>query len=184
MPRWLVALIALVVAILLCGGVVFLYDQVTKPEAPPVEPTPIPADATPGPEATPDELGVVVFHDDGEGYGIVQGDIPHGDQYLWTVGQGWNGIDVSSVVHVVIEPGWVLRIPAPHQGTTWNVSGPREGIVVRANQMSDEVIKRDSLANVTKLYVGAGDAPQGYTKTLPPGWCQQPFSGPACNSGR
>lgn len=70
---------------------------------------------------TPTSVQEVMWQDLGVFYG--EGNTRIGNPDKWMVFQVWDGINTSTTVHGVIEPGWFLIIPAPIQGSTWMISG-------------------------------------------------------------
>ena len=94
-----------------------------------------------------------------------------GDPSAWIVLQVWDGRNLSTVVHGVIEPGASVQIPAPVVGSVWTVYDiSRDSLISRAIEMRQEVVERDKIPEPPLVYVGAAPASQGFTTQLPNGW--------------
>jgi hypothetical protein len=95
---------------------------------------------------------------------FVVGDAPLGDKEAYTLVQYWDGRNVSSTTHVLIAPGYILRIPAPVSYAKWHIwstcQDGRQQLINRFYQMVDEVKARD---NVTPKVFIINDK----TSTLP-----------------
>jgi len=94
-----------------------------------------------------------------------------GHSEAWMVFQVWDGQNLSSVTHGVVEPGWTVRIPSPLAGTMWTVSNiGRDSLIPRVIEMRQEVVARDEIPEPPLVYIGADSVPQGFTTQLPAGW--------------
>lgn len=87
---------------------------------------------------------------------------------LTGVVQFWDGRNPRTTVFAYLQPGYSLEIERPQGrivGTTFGFDGDQEDIV----RWADEGW-RIKPERPYRLYVGAGDAPENWSKALPPGW--------------
>lgn len=101
----------------------------------------------------------------------------------WTVFQVWDGRDVTTVTHGVIEPGWSVQIPAKVVGKIWTVFNiNRNTLTLRVIEMRREVVEGDHIPEPPLVYIGSESAPQEFTSQLPSRWTSQALISPAVDS--
>ena len=161
-------------------GVELAPPATSTPELPPtaipqIQPSSTPQQVEPQPIAT--NKPVIVFTPTQEvmwqdlGIFYATGATTIGNSDKWMVFQVWDGVNTSSTVHGIVEPGWYIVIPTIVQGTTWIVSGyDTDYMFSRVLQMRDEAVRNSKIAVPPLLYIGANPAPDGYTTQLPSGW--------------
>lgn len=77
---------------------------------------------------------------------------PMGDPESWTYFQAWDGMNITSTIHVYVAPDLVLRV-TDCVGTRYQIWGDETDFIGRLQEMRFEVQARDNLTKAPPLFV-------------------------------
>lgn len=139
-----------------------------EPQSQPPSPTRRPTREAPEAPRPTTSFGGDGSWSDGVSFQAQNGSVALGNPAGWVVFQGWNGSDVGTTVHGLIEPGFSVSIPAPFRGTMWVVTN------INNDTMTNRVLAMREEVNMSPspplYYIGVFEAPDGYESSIPSAW--------------
>ncbi|MFA6250671.1 MAG: hypothetical protein WC686_04185 [Candidatus Shapirobacteria bacterium] len=178
--------VALVVALFVWPGIAFGHpvwgpwpqaDNASAETWPAPDPTdapaadPAPAAPETAPAASTAEDSEETIWSDPDAVDSTSAEYPLGDSKAWTYVQAWNTVEVTSTVHFVVAPGWVVRMSG-YTGTRYQIWGKLP--LDRLAEMAKECQSRDKLPFIPQVVVIDDNKDPDIGK-LPRGWSIQPF---------